>query len=388
VRPRLVHVATVACSIAALLAARAAIAGTKIVFQSGDGGRTTWFAESTRVRVQGLDRDSEDLGFIVDLASRDLVFVDDADQSYFDAGTFFKHAGKKAAAAQRVMRERAREAESPFAYVPSHEKRTIGAFSCDTYAGFRGGRLVEEVCTVPWNDPAVGAKKDYAFLETAFDVMWARITGTRKAPKSTPGLWTGTPGLAVWRQAINEDHSRGAVTEIESLTRGAIPAAIFSVPVSYHESDGLPDRDRPNHRVFAAPTGTAVSDVAMAASEVATRDGRRLTGIFLILMIGVGTIGLALHALLVHFAAIVVIEEPRYIDALVATLAVWVVGVPLSLIGAWLPVAVPVEMLATYAGLRMSYRASHARTVALLAVSTLVALLVAAGLAFLSGSFR
>jgi hypothetical protein len=373
----------IVCLVGAWLAARPAAAAVTIVYRDQSGARSTWYADRDRVRIQNPGFDDADIAVLTDLAAKRTVFLGDGAQAYFDEARFLKAAHKRLAPALQAGRELARRLP-PIGYVPSHERRTIGAFTCDMYTGFRDGRVVEEVCAAPWGSPAVGAQKDYAFLDAALAGFMSQIFGGRGVPRGAPA-GAALPGLAVWRQDINEDRSRGDVSEIESVSREPIPAAIFSVPPSYHEVTSFQGLESPKAAPARAPEAPPAAAVAEASAPPSP--WRRVTGIVLVLLIGFGTFMLFVHAGLMHFAAKLVLHEPRFIDALVAVLLLWVVSVPLTVLGAWLPVALPVELLAGYAGIHLSYRTSPGRTIALLAASALVALFVALALAMVAGAF-
>ena len=100
------------------------------------------------------------------------------------------------------------------------------------------------------------------------------------------------------------------------------------------------------------------------------------------------SLGLLFHAWLVHLAAGFVLEEPRYINAVGATLVVWIVGVPIELLGIAPIAALPVALLANYAGLELSYSASRGRTIALLVVSMIVFVLAGLALGLLMAPFK
>jgi hypothetical protein len=382
----------VACSLVTLLGARAAAAGVTLVLHTDDGTRATWYAEGSRVRVQNEDTAGRQLGYLIDLTGTDLAIIDDDGQAYFDLGKLLKQ--KRIQAAQREMRKAAPATPptAPVVYVLTRERRTIHGFTCDVYDGFRGGRVVEEICAVPWGAPQVGERKDYAFLDTAEEVMKARMLGERvPARAAAPGRWTQTPGLAVWRQGINADRSRGKVHEVERLSREPVPAAILSVPAGYAQLEAPPDLDldRPSLRLRKPNQPAALAQPVPLTPPAPLPPGAwRLTGIMLVMVLFIATLAFMSHAGLVHLAAMLVIDQPTYIEAVFAILIVWAVGVPLQLFEAWLPVAVPLELLATFGAIRISYRTSNGRALALMVVSFLLTLLIAVGFVLLFGSFK
>jgi hypothetical protein len=375
-------------SIVVLLLARTAAAGVTLVFQSSDGTSSTWYGEGTRARLQSWTGDDPDRGLIVDLATNDIIIVDDAAQAYFDFSHYLERARKKLAPLRQELRRRVRAepAEAPTAYVDGHEKRTVRSFSCDVYAGFKDGRVVEEVCVVPWDSPAVGPKKDYAFMDLVFEVMRAQLMGEHGRVRAPPTPEYALPGLAVSRQVIKADRSRGESTEILSIKRGAVPAVLLSVPASYHEDEGLPDRapsrlpDRePSRLPDRAASRPSPPSAPSAASEGGPPGGigGGVWGVVVLLLLGMGMVILMIHAWVLHLAAKFLLDEPRYMDAFIATFVVWVLGIPLELFTPQL-LAVPASLLASYGGLRLAYRASPGRTVALFLVSTFLWLVIAA----------
>jgi hypothetical protein len=373
-----------------LLTTRTAAADLRLVTLDHDGHGTRYI-KGGRVRMQTWTDDDPDLGIILEPATKSVWLVDDVQKTYFDVARLLKVARKKIAPYQPALRRAYGRTETiPVLYTPSHEHRTIHGFSCDMYTGFKDGRVVEEACVAPWGSPGVGPKKEYALTDAADEELRSLFMGTflglraprSKEPEDSPAH---LPGLAVWTQVINEDRSRGTVMEIESVSHDSIPAQLFSVPADYREDEQIFDRHRTQGP--ARNGHWPIPDTAASSSGAAT-SGSRLTSIALFLLVVVFTLGLTFHALIVHLAAKFVLEEPRYMEALLATLLAWAVGVPLALLGAWLPVAAPLELLALYGGLRLSYRTSAGRTLALLIVSVLISLIVTAGLMFVRGAFR
>jgi hypothetical protein len=360
----------IACWIAALLAARAASAGVTIVYGGSGGGKTTWFAEGARVRIEVRGADGQPAGaMVIDLAARKLVIVDDAASAYT----------KRVLPRHETRRQEPGEPnETPIAYSFGHERRSVRAFSCYVYAGFEDRRVVEEVCVVPWGSPDVGPKEDYDLLERASAAIRAEGLGDRGLLRIAPPQAATLPGLIVSRQMIKEDHSRGDRWEIERLERGPLAAALFSVPATFHEDErlygtfGIVRPAAPAPRMLAPSTGAAPRE-----------EKQGLTGTALLLLVLLGSSGLLLHASLLHLAAKMVFDEPRYADALVATAIAWAVGVPLELLGVPRIIGAPVGLAAIYGGIRLSYRTTRGRTVALLVMSTIVFLLVAAMLTVL-----
>ena len=107
-----------------------------------------------------------------------------------------------------------------------------------------------------------------------------------------------------------------------------------------------------------------------------------LSGSMLLVLLFVAALGLLAHAALIHLTAIVILEEPRFMSAVLTVFIVWCVTIPLELLRIWPPAAMGVRLLAGFGSLKISYAASNARTLVLFVASVVVALLVGLGLGF------
>jgi hypothetical protein len=350
--------------VAALLTPSLARAGTIAVWRQPDGHDTTEYHQGDRARFQDFGNMGPDGAVLVDLRTKQIVFLYDDSQAYLDfTKAVAKIRPKLERYAAKVWRKTLQKPPVDVHYLPIREKRTIAGFECEMFDLFEDGRVTSEGCFVPWkseqmkSSPSVSVELVNAMAAGLFgkDVQ----LGTKK--------WTGDqkpPGYKIWSQEINPDRSRGDVQELISFKTEDLPAAIFSVPQGYHEVDQPLD----------PPRDGAARQRALRLARLSPRDstdavapnGRRLTGIVALLIGVVFVFGVLFHAALLHVAASIVLGEARFSAALLASLITLGVEFPLFFLNVWLGIAAVVDLLAIVAGIRVAYRPSAGRTFVLL----------------------
>jgi hypothetical protein len=133
--------------------------------------------------------------------------------------------------------------------------------------------------------------------------------------------------------------------------------------------------ERPITASERSTSGPPPADFSKTAG--AQRPGLKISGLAAILLVFVLGFGVLIHSGLLHLAANIVIDRPRFMQAIVATIILWVVGGFVSLFGLPWILGLPVSAFATFAGLKISYGISWPRTLALWVVSMLIALMFA-----------
>jgi hypothetical protein len=123
----------------------------------------------------------------------------------------------------------------------------------------------------------------------------------------------------------------------------------------------------------------AAAVLAAPPAAAASGSARDLTGmVALVLVVAIG-IGLLIHAAFLHLAATVVLDQPRFTQAIVAGAISMGVVVVAAVFRLPPVLSGPVLAFGSFAALKISYGASIPRTLALMFVSLLIA--VAAGFA-------
>lgn len=344
-----------------------AAAGVTVVYRRGDGHTETWYGDGTRFRVQF---GGADIGLVVDGEPPRLFLVYDERKAFFDLSSALRKARRGVGQLPPELEERG-PPPGPHAYVPSRERRIVGGFQCEMYQRLEGGRVTDEACLVPWG-PAVGQPQDYAFMITAAGYLKKAFFGKARTGIPAAPRDGDAPGFAVWQQEIRADRSRGELVEVESVRTGAIPPAVFALPAGAREVDGALEPSsagRPTPRSAEAP----------AAKR------RRRPPAFVALLVTFGALLVFGHAVLIDLAAGLVYPHTRFVNALFATLVVWVVGVPLAALELPIYVQAPADLLAAFGGLKLAYGATNARTTALLGANALVMLLAALLLRWVAG---
>ena len=272
-------------------------------------------------------------------------------------------------AAERSLR-RSAAPTATVKYRALGQTRTINGFSCAMYERVVDDEVEDEICFASWGG-AIGQPADFDWLDDFVDRMASDVTGTdQRLPRSRDQA----PGLAIWTSSI-EDNGTRDLLEIVKLNRDPLPPAMFTVPADYKEFS------RPLSPTERTPAGGALMDEASwrnaaggqspARRGTALPDGitRRVAVLLAIALI----VGLLLHATVLHLAAGFAIEQARFTQALVATIIVWVVLVAARLLDLPFAVGLGVVALAMFAGLKIAYGASIARTLALFVLSAGIA---------------
>jgi hypothetical protein len=357
--------------VAGVAAARPAAASMTMVFRWGPSRTMKLSQEDSRVRDEippgPNEPEGDRLTAIVDLKTSERVLVYDDVKAYFDMN--------KTLAAVRVAVERAgkgkpRERRPPAAtYRTLAQPKTINGYTCEMYQRLVAGRADGEVCFVLWGD-AIGPKEDFEWLDTFFDRMVSDIAGKRGLAMMSRAR-ENTPGLAIWTSSTNQDGKR-EVLELVTLRREALPSAMFHVPAEYTETP------RPLTASERSTSGPPVAEVAKGAGaqNAVRRSGLKLSGLAAILIIAVLGFGLLVHSALLHIAACIVIDHPRFMQALIATAIVWLMSGFIWVLGLPPVLGVPVGALATFAGVKMSYGVSVPRTIALFIVSGVISVML------------
>jgi hypothetical protein len=334
-----------------------------IVYRNNRGETVIFAHDGDRVRLtSGTD---DGAAHIIDLKSKQHVVVYDNAKAYFDQNKAMAAVGaalERAGLGGKLRREIAKDGPR---YRPLGKTRTVNGFSCAMYERVVARRVEAEVCLAPWGE-AIGAEQDFAWVDATMAQAVEVISG-HPAPRARDKA----PGLKVWSSDLGDD-GRREVTEVITLSRDPLPAAMFQVPADYKQiSQPLTPSERPppHDSVMAPPSSTSTSTSRGRISGVAMI----LVGLFLV-------IGVLIQAGMLHLAASLVLDRPLFGQALVAMVIVWLATV----IGqAVLPTALAVvfDALAVLVGLKISYGASFARTLALFVVCSVLALLAGYGAA-------
>jgi hypothetical protein len=359
--------------------ANSAEAATTVVCQKANGRIATYYRDGERIRLENAERASGASAVLIDAHAKRTFLIYDDDRAFFDLDRGLRKARRQ------VGREReaaARREATTSVYLPSHENRTIDDIPCVMYQRLDNGSVSEEICAASWG-PKVGQPEDAGWAEAISGRWLDDLVADRAATASAKSR---PPGMPLWMSPINPDRTRGDEIEVKSLRFGALPASLFAVPAGYTELDHplAARQERPPVRAEVAPAPAPTSATPAAPPRVG------LSGLVVILVLGLAMVGLFINALFLHVAATFVLEEPRFINAIVALLLAWIASVPLALLRVWWPIDLVVGLLANYGGLRLAYGASRGRTIGLMFVSMLVmvafALVVVFPLALLGGT--
>ena len=351
------------CLIAGVAVARPAAAGMTLVFRAAQSATIKFRQEGNRVRVDNPTGKDAGEALIVDLDTKEQLVVYDDARATFDLNKLLL-ALRNGAERPGAARPHAAHRRPAATYRQLHESKIVNGFSCEMFQRAVAGRVEAEVCFSLWGD-SVGPKEDYAWFDAFFDRLTSDVAGKSWRP-AVPRSDGKAPGLAIWTATIQEDGTRD-VTEILTITREPLPAAIFHVPSGYKEVSAPLAA---GERTPGAPTTPAAGASQPAAAPAATR---KISSMVAILLGVVLIFGLMIHATIVHLAANVVLREPRFRQALVAAVIIWVVMLFASLVRLPSVVSISVGAFATFGGLKISYGASIGRTLALSVVSGLIA---------------
>jgi hypothetical protein len=339
----------------------------------GDGRETTYYQKGDRLRVPDFANMGPDGALLFEAGTKRIVGVYDDAQAYFD----FTAALRKVRPQLKRMRALAARMPAPppptidTHFLPIKEKRTVAGLPCEMYDRFENGRVTLEACYVA-PEIAPGLVENHRLMAKLSEVMAAAFL--MKLPPEKRQKATGDqvqPGLAIWGQTIGPDRKRGEVFQLKSFKTEELPGSIFSVPADYHEVDQPLDPPRDGaerQRALKLARSSPRGD-----SDLAT--GFRISALVVLLLVGVLAFGLLVQAFCLHLVAALVIPEARFINAIVATATLWALVLPLELLKVWPPVEIAVGALAAFAGIKVGYRVSTARSIALIVVSAIITIL-------------
>jgi len=357
----------------AVAASRPAAASMTVLFRNGRGGTMTISHDGDRVRVDippGPDEAAGDrVTAIVDLKSNQRFLIYDDVKAYFDLG--------KALAGGRGALDRGGKAKRPertkrasaASYRPMGDSKTVNGYSCEMYRRVARGRVEAEICFSLWGD-AVGPKGDFEWLEDFLERMVSDVAGKRGLALVSRAR-EQEPGLAIWTSAIAEDGTR-EVTEVVTLSRDPLQPALFRVPADYTEAE------RPLTASERSTTGPPAADFAKGqGADSGVGSGLKFSAVVVLLFTGMLGFAFMVEVVLLHIVASIVLKDPRFLQAVVATGILWIVGGVEWLLHLPPILGVPVGALATFASLKIAYGASVARTLGLFLVPGLIVALMA-----------
>jgi hypothetical protein len=305
--------------VAGALAARPAAASMTMQFRSGRGRTMTISQDGSRVRVDIPPGPGEAAGdrvtAIVDLKTSERFLVYDDVKAYFDLGKAL--AGTRAAverASKRKLFERTKRASAT--YRAMGESKIVNGYSCEMYRRAVSGRVEAEICFSLWGD-AVGPKEDFEWLDAFMERMVSDVAGKRALALMSRAR-DQAPGLAIWTSSIEEDGTR-ELTEIVTLNRDPLQPAMFRVPPEYTAAG------RPLTASERTVAPAADYPKLAGAQADAGRPSLKISGAAAILIIFVIGFGLLIHSLLLHLAASIALDRPRFLQAVIATVILWVV---------------------------------------------------------------
>ena len=342
-----------------------------IVLRAGSRGTITFQQEGSRVRVElPADTDDDAMTTIVDLKSDERIVVYDDVKAYFDMN--------KMLAAARAAMESLRKSEPPerrrkevVSYRALGRTRTVNGFTCAMHQHVVGGKVEAEVCFALWGGP-IGSKEDFAWYDAFFDRMVADLGGKRWLAGMARAR-DAAPGLAIWTSSIEGDRKR-EVMEIVKVSRDPLPVTLFHLPADYTEISRPLSASERSHGV---PPPIDLSNVPGLKKAEPPRSGLRISGGAAIMIVIFLVVGLVINALILHLAASMALDRPRFGQALVAATILWLVVGAVELLHLPEIFEVPLGLLAVFAGLKIAYGASMWRTLALGVVMVLIAMLMA-----------
>jgi hypothetical protein len=363
-----VRVCALVCVAAAVVVARPAVAAMTIEYRDGRGRTMTFRQDGSRIRVEvppAKDDPDDGLTSIVDLKTNERIIVYDEVRAYFDVS---KVLARARAAVEQVSKgqqpARPRQGDR-ITYRALGETRTKNGFACEMHERVAGGRVEAQVCFALWGG-AIGDKGDFAWFDEFMERMVSDIAG-KKALRamSMSHARDKAPGLAIWTSSIEKDGST-EVTEIVKVSREPLPASMFHLPANYVEMD------RPLTASERSPAPAPDYSKGPVLETAARPAGPQLSGGAAILLMVIFGFVLLIDSALLHFAASIAIDGARFMQALVATLSLWVVLGIIRIFGLPGVLDVAVGALATFAAVKISYGASVPRTLWLFVVSGLL----------------
>jgi len=365
-------VCALVCIAAGVGAAGPAAASMTLVIRKGTLPTITFHQDGSRVRIEippsPGEPDGDRMTGIVDLKTSETILVYDDVKAFFDMR---KALPQVRAELERESRGKAldRRRSARASYRTMAQAKTVNGYTCEMYQRIVARRIDAEICFVLWGD-AIGQKEDFEWFDTLQERMLSDFAGKRAPAFMFSGRYEA-PGLPIWTSSIDRDGTR-EVTEILSLRRDPLPPSMFHVPADYVQME------RPvtaSERTTSGPPPADFSKTAGARSE--GRPGLKISGLAAIVLVFALGFGFLIHSGLLHLAASIVLDHPRFMQAMIATVILWVVGGFVSLFGLPWILGLPASAFATFAGLKISYGTSVPRTLALWFVSLLIALMMA-----------
>jgi len=331
-----------------------------LAFRDGHGKTITYYQEGDRVRLIGDDTGE---AIVVDLATkRHLVVYDDV-KAYMD---FDKAIARARAMVEQAMKEEERslppQPAPAVTYRALGQTRTVNGFSCAMYERVVAQRVEAQICFAPWG-AGVGQPADFAWLDAFMAHMASALAGKSKH-LAAPRPKADEPGLAVWTSSLEEDGTRDMM-EIVNVSRDPLPAALFTVPADYKEIS------RPLSATERVPRGSEpVGDTTWRDATPRPRAG--VTGLVALVLAVILIFGMLVHAIVLNWAANLVLEHALFTQALVAAIISWVVLIAVELLHLPPVIGLGVCVFATFAALKIAYGASVPRTFALFALCAIL----------------
>jgi hypothetical protein len=217
----------------------------------GDSGTSTSYIGDNDMRAETRTKNENNI--IIFRSDREVIWaIDPADNSYTEmtkqdlkkmkgqideAMRRMQEEMKNLPPEQRAMIEQMMkskaappEPESPvFKKVASGVK--VGKWKCDTYEGYEGGELVEEVCTTDWKNLGI-ERKDFQVMQRMSEFM------SELSPHSAGGLNVGSaewekeqgyPGIPV-RTIEYSMGKKVFQTDLKDVKRQQIDSSLFELP--------------------------------------------------------------------------------------------------------------------------------------------------------------
>ena len=327
------------------------------------GHTRTFHQDGSRIRIANPSGTDDGEARIVDLKTTEHVIVYDDAKAYYD---YNKALAKLRAAVDELRKTQPPERKKPVPAISFRslgEERRLNGLACAMYERAVDGKADAQLCFAPWGG-TVGAREDFVWFDAFMDRMASDIGGSPgRSAKTEIHVLARAEGLVVWMSSTNDDGSTDTL-EIVKLSRDPLPAAMFHVPPDYKEfSRPLSASEHPHIGPPPMDDGRVRRD---------RRSSGRVSGVVGLVLAFAIIIGLLIHAAFLHLAASVVIDESRFMQALVAAVIISGVLVVVELIG--LPPVIQVAFggFTVFAALKISYGASIGRTLALCVVSLVI----------------
>ena len=323
------------------------------------GHTRTFYQDGSRVRISNPGGTDEGEAQIVDLKTTERIVVYDDARAYYD---YNKSLAPLRSAVEQYLKKHPPDRKKPPAvsYRALGTVRHVAGLACAMYERVRDGKPDAELCFAPWGG-TVGPREDFLWFDELIERMAADV-GAR-SPKRHPHRLAKEEGLALWTSETDDDGKRDTM-EIVQINRDPVPFAMLHVPSDYKEfSRPLTASEHPK----LGPPPMDDARTRRTASEL-----RKFAG-FAALLLAFGLIvGVLINAAFLHLFASVVMEQPRFTQALVAALIISVVVTVEELIHLPSVIETAFGMFTIFAALKISYGASTLRTLAMCAVPAVI----------------